>query len=327
MKSVLALLMTAVLLLSAIPALGEDGKAPEESTLVVANPTPMRGQFFTDLWGNATSDIDVRDLLHAYNLIYWDAQNGMFTADPSVVSGLAATTDKDGDRTYTIVLADGLRYSNGVKITAWDYAFSYLFTISPEVAEIGGAPLRREQIVGYQAFIEEGKPLSGVRVLADDILSVTLDHAYLPFFYELGLLSCVPYPISAIAPGVVVRDDGKGVYLANADGSREPRFTAELLEKTVLDPETGYLSHPSVVSGPYTLVSWDGVTAEFDLNPYYKGNRLGQKPSIRHLTYTLTTSDTMIDELKSGKVGLLNKVTRADAITAAWRSWARAASP
>ena len=114
---------------------------------------------------------------------------------------------------------------------------------------------------------------------------VTIRHEFLPFFYELGLLDCRPYPVSVIAPGVRVRDDGHGVYLANADGSTEkPAFTAELLRETVLNPETGYLSHPSVVSGPYMLTGWDGTTAEFAVNPYYKGNAAGEKPSIAELT-------------------------------------------
>ena len=28
--------------------------------ITIGNPTPLNGQFFTDLWGNDTSDIDVR---------------------------------------------------------------------------------------------------------------------------------------------------------------------------------------------------------------------------------------------------------------------------
>ena len=36
--------------------------------LIVGNPTPMDGKFFTYCWGNATSDIDVRYLIHGYNV-------------------------------------------------------------------------------------------------------------------------------------------------------------------------------------------------------------------------------------------------------------------
>ena len=93
----------------------------------------------------------------------------------------------------------------------------------------------------------------------DTQMAITIKAEYLPYFYELGLLSYVPYPISVIAPGCEVADDGSGAYIRNSDANvTEPVFTAELLEKTILDPETGYMSHPSVVSGPYKLVSFDG---------------------------------------------------------------------
>ena len=311
-------LLLALLLLVVQPAAFAEGAAVENS-LTVGNPTPMRGEFFTEFWGSSTSDMDVRDLLHAYDLVYWDADNCMFTVDPSVVSGLAVTENEAGDKTYTMVLYHDLYWSDGTPITARDYAFSYLFSLAPEVDELRESnPHRGEQFVGYQAYADKEVPwLSGVRLIADDMISVTLDHEYLPFFYEMGLLSCRPYPISVIAPGVEVRDDGNGVYLANKDASvTEPVFTTELLKSTVLDENSGYLSHPSVVSGPYTLTSWDGVTAEFALNPYYKGNAAGRKADILKLTYTLAENDTMMDKLAAGEFGLLNKVTRADAITA-----------
>ena len=316
---ILALLMALTSLCAMAETVPEAAEEKEKTSLTVGNPTPMRGDFFTDMWGNATSDIDVRDLLHGYNLIRWDGENGMFTVDPSVVSGVVKTQNEAGDHTYILALYNDLFYSDGTKITAWDYAFSYLFSIAPQLSEIGATPLRRAQIAGYQAYMDSNgtEPLAGIRVLADDILSITLDHAYLPFFYEMGLLMCNPYPIHEIAPGVKVRDDGQGVYLANSDpAATEPVFTAELLKQTILDPETGYRSHPKVVSGPYTLASWDGEKAEFEINPFYKGNAEGQKPSIDHRTYMAAVNDTMMDQLAAGEFGLLNKVTRTDRIEA-----------
>ncbi len=315
MKRRIALILALLMALTAVTATAGETAQSGYTSLVVANPTPMRGEFLTEMWGNATSDIDVRDLLHGYNLVYWDVERGLFTVDPSVVSGVAAMENEAGDHTYVLVLSNDLLWSDGSRITAWDYAFSFLFSISPVLEQIGAAPLRREQIAGYRRFMEEGGTLSGVRVLADDTLSVTLNHEYLPFFYEMGLLYCNPYPISVIAPGVEVRDDGQGVYLANMDPAvTEPLFNADVLRTTILDKETGYQSHPAVSSGPYTITSWDGTTAEFELNPYYKGNHRGEKPSINHLTYTLAVNDTMISELAEGKIDLLNKVTRTDTI-------------
>ena len=104
------LLLSGTLSLAETPAKPEDGeREAEESLLRVGNTTPMSGCFFTDLWGNITSDQDVRDLLHGYNLIMWDGENGMFTTDPSVVSGVAATVDEEGNHTYLLALYDDLK--------------------------------------------------------------------------------------------------------------------------------------------------------------------------------------------------------------------------
>ena len=290
--------------------------APTLEHLSVANPNPLRGQFFTELWGNITSDQDVRELLHAYNLIYWNGEDGVFTYDPSVVNEIVVTENEAGDRTYTFTLADDLYYSDGTQITAWDYAFTFLLEIAPELEELGAHPAKKPQLVGYQDYIDgTAATLAGVSVTADNVIAITIDNSYLPFFYEMALLSVQPYPISVIAPGVEVRDDGAGIYLANMDDTiLEPVFTAELLEQTIMDPRTGYQSHPSVVSGPYVLVSWDGETAEFEINEYYKGNVHGDIPQVKSLTFSTADNATMIEDLQSGKYDLLNKVMTADAI-------------
>ena len=258
-----------------------DDTEENRTHLRVGVTTPMDGRFFTGLWGRRTTDIDMRILLHAYDLVHWDGELGAFETDPSVVSNLSVMENQAGDRRYILSLASDLFYSDGTRITAWDYAFSILFEISPQVAELGGIPADKGYLLGCAEYLdeenEEVTALAGVRVLADDTLMITVRHEYLPFFYELGLLSCIPYPISVLAPGVVVRDDGEGVYLANEvedadeDGIPDaPLYTAELLEKTIFDPETGYMNHPSVVSGPYMMASWDGETARLERNPYYK---------------------------------------------------------
>ena len=290
------------------------GVDPEEivyyNHATVGNTTRMKGDFFTEMWGNATSDIDVRMLIHGYDLILWDGEQAMYRADPSVVLGLVGTENQEtGDHTYTISLARDLYYSDGTQITAWDYAFSLLFQMAPEIEEIGGIPLRREHIRGATAYANgETNVLNGVRVLDDFVLSITLDGEYLPFFFELGLLSCNPYPIHVIAPGVSVEDDGNGVYLSE-------RLNSTTLNGTI-NGESGYRTHPSVTCGPYKLLSFDGTTAEFERNDYYKGNAEGELPLIETLTYTLAENETMLDKLQSGEFQLLNKVTKEDVISA-----------
>ena len=299
----------------------EDGEEEEPvhdyNELVVGNPTPMDGKFFTGMWGNSTTDIDVRTLLHSYYLTVWGYDTGIFTKNNVVVSGLSVVEeDNEGNRTYQVVLYDDLYFSDGTQITAWDYAFSVLFQGSPLIAELGGEPMVLDYLVGFEEYFRGEVPyLAGVRVISDKIIEFTVRHEYLPYFFELYRLGFLPYPIREIAPGCKVYDDGKGVYIGNEDRTiQEPIFTKELLEVTVMDPDFGYLSHPTVCCGPYTLTSWDGKDATFKINPYFKGNEEGFKPTIPEIRFTLAKNETMIEQLEADEFQLLNKVTRADTI-------------
>ena len=259
--------------------------APEKEypdELRVGHTTITKGDFFTEMFGNDTSDIDVRALIHGYNLVNWDQNQGVYLIDESVVENTMVVENEVGDKTYFFGLYDDLYYSDGTPITAWDYAFSLLLMMSPEIEQIGGKIYRAEHILGYNEYITGELPyLTGVAVLDDHQLAITLDHNFLPYFFETGLFLCVPYPISVIAPGCKVYAGqagdlgggyGYGIRIGNEDPAQtEPLFTAELLRETILDPETGYNSHPSVSSGPYVLTDYDYQTAHFRINEYFKG--------------------------------------------------------
>ena len=253
---------------------------PDE--LRVGHPTITKGDFFTEMFGNDTADIDVRALIHGYNLVNWDQNQGVYLIDESVVESVLIAEDELGNKTYFLALYDDLYYSDGTPITAWDYAFSLLLMMSPEIEEIGGKIYRAEHILGYKEYLTGELPyLTGVGVIDDHQLAITLDHEFLPYFFETGLLLCCPYPISVIAPGCKVYAGGAydmgdgygyGIWIGNEDETiEEPIYTAELLRKTILDPDTGYNSHPAVSSGPYVLTDYDYETAHFVINDYYKG--------------------------------------------------------
>ena len=373
LQRILCLVLSLLLLMQApLLAMAEEASetpAPAEATeevefpeeLIVGHPTITKGDFFTELFGNDTADIDVRALIHGYNLVNWDQNQGTYVMDPSVVTDYQVSIDINGNKTYKLMIADDLFYSDGSPITAWDYAFSILLMMSPEVEEIGGKIYRAEHILGYDDYIATRKKiiageeltdddvmsLGGVEVHSDHELWITLDAEFLPYFFETGLLMTVPYPISIIAPGCKVYDDGFGIYIGNEDKNNpETLYTPELLKKTILDPETGYNTHPSVVSGPYTMVSWDPQTGEghFEINPYFKGawyhNNLpgpdysgpvhyiqvvdenGEpkldstgseiwlvKPTIEKIAFVVADNDTMADQLANGELHLVNKVT------------------
>ena len=342
------------------PAAEEEAEFPDE--LIVGHPTVTKGDFFTELFGNDTADIDVRALIHGYNLVNWDQNQGTYVVDPSVVKEFKVGIDEFGNKVYEILLWDDLAYSDGTPITTWDYAFSILLMMSPEVEAIGGKIYRAEHLLGYDEYIATRKKImAGEALTNDDVLSLggvevvndyeihfALDHDFLPYFFETGLLMTVPYPISVIAPGSKVYNmEGGGIYLADADNETAyTKFTPELLKKTILDPETGYNSHPSVVSGPYKMVSWDAETGEghYEINPYFKGawmqNELPGpdysgpvryiqvlddagdpkltasgdelwlvKPTIEKIAFVVADNDTLIQKLADGELHLVNKVT------------------
>ena len=329
----------------------EEVVLPEE--LIVGHTTVMKGDFFTEMFGNDTADIDVRALIHGYNLVDWDQGQGIYVFDEDVVKSVMVTEDADANKTYFIALADDLYYSDGSHITAWDYAFSLLLMMAPEIEQIGGKIYRAEHILGYDDYITGRYPsLTGVSVLSDYQMAITLDHEFLPYFFETGLLLCVPYPIGVIAPGCKVYDSGYGIYIGNEDPETEERlFTADLLRQTILDPETGYNSHPSVSSGPYVLTSYDGQNATFEINPFYKRHPIeiytaeaeeeseeggeifleeeetgeeeaaepvpeGPEPEfIKKITFKLVDNNEIAKEFEDGTLHLVNKMTYGPLIT------------
>ena len=128
LKRFLCTLLSLMLLLSCLPAatLAEDAAEAEEAEeeivypdeLIVGHPTITKGDFFTEMFGNDTADIDVRALIHGYNLVNWDQNQGVYVLDPSVVTScLVVDTDLE-NRIYYLGLADDLYYSDGTPITA-----------------------------------------------------------------------------------------------------------------------------------------------------------------------------------------------------------------
>ena len=71
MKRMAMLWLALCLLLSCVwTATAEGGEVDwteeERARLRVGSTTPLQGRFFTSMWGAATSDLDVQELLHAW---------------------------------------------------------------------------------------------------------------------------------------------------------------------------------------------------------------------------------------------------------------------
>ncbi len=283
---------------------GNPASAAPGDTLVVGHTTRLSGSFFTEMWGNNTSDIDVRELLHAYPTVVWTEEGDLFI-NQTVTQSLDRTLDAEGNTVLTVTIKPGLQFSDGSPITAADYVFSIILESSPLIPKLGGQAVIKGFIVGVEDYASGlSDKIRGLRLLDDHSFSITVSKDALPYFYDLAYAHALPYALSVIAPGCGVKDDGEGVYM---DGP----FTEELLRESIFNPMTGYLSHPSVVSGPYTLTGFDveTIVATFKRNPYFKGNHEGIVPTIENLVFQQTTNDSMLDELRDGTLGLVNKIS------------------
>ena len=309
MKKWISVLLALMLLMGLAAAGAEEApEAAEEATrLRVGTTTPFSGNFFSEALGNNASDRDIRRLIYDYSPVYWNHDEGIYQLDDRIVD--AALTNMSAS-TFILAMNRGLTYSDGTPITARDYAFSLLLRTSRELESAAGSRADGSMIRGFAAYDQgTAKALSGLRILGDYQLRLTINEEYLPYFYELKILDITPFPISVIAPGCEVKDDGEGAYI---DGP----FTAELLKETLLDPEKGYMSHPALTSGPYRMTEYDGSTVTLEANPNYTGDREGVKPQIEELTVQVVDSNNLINHLAQGEIDLAVRCLRNDQITA-----------
>lgn len=308
MKKIVALILSVILLVSGFSFAAER----DYDSLTVGTFTPMTGYFFTDMWGSSTSDIDVRNLLHGYSLVNFDAAQGKFTANETVVSGFVVKENDLKDHVYSIALCDDLKYSDGTPVTAWDYAFTLLLMADPAIAELGGKVHNMNYLKGAEDYrAGKSEVITGVHVRSDYMFDITISKEALPFFYELSYLDVNPYPIRYVTGDykVKVQDSGSGVSLTR-------KLDVNTL-KTGLFGKKGYVSQPTVTSGPYMLKSFDGDTAVFAANTYYKGDAEGNKPVFKTVTYVPVTKENAAEKLASGEIDLINKAVSSESTESA----------
>ncbi len=306
MKKIIAILLIIALTAGCCAALGEDAESIYD-VLRVGTTTQFSGNFFSGALGNNVSDQDVRKLIHGYNLVDWVPEEGVFRPNQQVVT--AFSTSSDGS-SFILAISRDLKYNDGTPITAKDYAFSFLLQTSKALEEAAGIRMSGEHIWGWKAYDEgTADAVNGFKLMGDYQISVSLSNEYLPYYYEMQALSLEPYPISVLAPGCEVKDDGNGIYLSG-------EMTADTLKGTLLDPETGYAAAPAVTCGPYTLTGYDGTSATFELNPEYIGDSDGQKPTIPGIEFRYVDSDRLLTELAAENLDLVVHCARNDQIQA-----------
>lgn len=282
----------------------EEGDNNQASTptvggqIIIGSTTEADGDSYP-CWTTNAADGAVYELTMGYSTVVLN-QDGQYLVDPTVVTDQTVTENADGSKTVTYKLQENLKWSNGDPITAKDYVFYILFTSCPELLELGATSnIQGYRLAGFGDFnTGASKVFSGVRLLGDYEFAVTIDASNLPYYYEEALSSFQPYYMKGWVPeDVDILDDGEGCYFNDA-------FTVEHVKSQV----DQYRLNPTAFSGPYLIENYNKTDASYTLkiNPEFNGNFEGQKPYIETVIYRKVVSETMMDELATGGVDLLN---------------------
>jgi peptide/nickel transport system substrate-binding protein len=287
----------------------EGSQAKVGGQLIIGNTTELSGDWIPYFQNNA-ADYDIYNFISGYSTVEV-TRDGEFVINKTVVEkDPEITVNEDGSKTYTWTIKDGLTYDDGTPITAKDYVASIMLWSSPVVGEMGAENTYGKYFVGWKEFATgQSKVFRGVRLIDEKTFSVTLAPEHLPYFYELAFVSIGPTKLSFWTDETVdIKDDGEGCYFTD-------NFTKEAYEERI-NKARQEIPRPS--TGPYVLESYDEAskTAVLKINPKFQGNFEGQKPSIETIIYKKVTSETALDELKTGGVDLLTKMASGDEIQA-----------
>ena len=199
-------------------------------------------------------------------LVAFDAKGGM-----TLVQAKSITPNEDASR-YTIVLKPGLTFSDGEKITAKTYADSWSFAANAANGQLGASAF--STIAGYEQVQDEHgdpmAPLSGLRVVDDLTLEVTMSKPDSSFPYKVGDVAFLPLPASAYKD---IKAFGK----------------------------------KPIGNGPYRFKSWvpnQGIKLEKD--PTYKGPRKARNGSLEFRDYQ--SLDAAYADIQAGHLDVLDTV-------------------
>ena len=315
MKKTLALLAAVAMLLCGVACAEietftepEVIQNPVGGSITIPVTTAMDANFEEDSYGGG-SDGYSYELIHAYNLAVTN-RDGQLLINPMVVKEMETTVNEDGSKTYTITLHDDLYFNDGTQITAMNYiAYPLLFT-SPIGIASGAYGTAGKYFVGYEEFKNgENKVFTGIRLLDTLKFSYTVSAENTPFYYELNMLNCSQYskcyPLDweTWCPGFTIKDDGEGVYVAEDEW-----YDTTDTELAAAIGNTRFAWDKVRTDGPYYLSNVDlsAQVTELTVNPYFKGNYAGYKPSIEKITIVKANQATLLDSLKTGEIDWVN---------------------
>lgn len=282
--------------------------ASRPNRIILGSDTGISGDIgFDAYWTNNTDDKMIRTLINDYGTIIFDKE-GLLCENPTICAGVESVMNEDGSKTFTVKVQQGLKFNNGVDITARDFLAATLVFNSPAAikAQVSATP---GFIVGDEAYQKgEVNYISGLRLVDEYTYSITICADKVPYYFDLAYAGLSPlYLPMYSSAALTVEDDGQGAYLAGGE------LTPEEIDAT------RYMYDSPVGAGPYILKSLDTASYEavLEINPYYAGNYEGVKPQIQQIVMVKTDKATRFDALSSGAVDMLTSLTDGEEINTA----------
>ena len=293
----------------------------EDNSIIMGNTTDLSGKFRYAAFGGSNpgaADLDVQNLSTGLETVATTKEGG-FEWNPTVVKSHEETMNEDGTRTYTVTIYDDLTPSDGPPVTVKNYVvFPMVFSSPVAVAAAGKDHQSGMTLEGFKTFNTydgtEGsgtKELAGLRMIDDYTYSITVSADYANYFYAISYAGLSAYDVSLWIGDADVKDDGNGVYFTEDFYAKEgdKYVMADHIVTASQNTDTTY-----PYSGPYVVKSYDSAdkSAVLELNPNFKGNYEGVKPTIAKVVYKKIVSSTQLEDLKAGTLDVIGGITGGD---------------
>lgn len=293
----------------------------EDNSIIMGNTTDLSGKFRYAAFGGTNpgaADLDVQNLSTGLETVAITKEGG-FEWNPTVVKSHEETMNEDGTRTYTVTIYDDLKLSDGTPVTVKNYVvFPMVFSSPVGVAAAGKDHQSGMTLEGFKTFNTydgtEGsgtKELAGLRMIDDYTYSITVSADYANYFYAISYAGLSAYDVSLWIGDADVKDDGNGVYFTDDFYAKEgdKYVMADHIVTASQNTDTTY-----PYSGPYVVKSYDSAdkSAVLELNPNFKGNYEGVKPTIAKVVYKKIVSSTQLEDLKAGTLDVIAGITGGD---------------
>ena len=293
----------------------------EDNSIIMGNTTDLSGKFRYAAFGGTNpgaADLDVQNLSTGLETVATTKEGG-FEWNPTVVKSHEETMNEDGTRTYTVTIYDDLKLSDGTPVTVKNYVvFPMVFSSPVGVAAAGKDHQAGMTLEGFKTFNTydgtEGsgtKELAGLRMIDDYTYSITVSEDYANYFYAISYAGLSAYDTALWIGDADIKDDGNGVYFTDDFyAKKDDKYVmADHIVASSLNTDTTY-----PYSGPYVVKSYDSAdkSAVLELNPNFKGNYEGVKPTIAKVVYKKIVSSTQLEDLKAGTLDVIAGITGGD---------------